>query len=313
MIVRVTRDFQEEGNGGILFWPKLIRLFGRRTRRGFWCFDSSHSWHEKGTVVQLWMWAEKSDGLMAECHTRHVLHCCCVYRAIANGKKEERGLCLRQRLFPNRSQTLSLSCPAPPGSNFGRNEKHVILPFALLPSRPTNWERVLLVSCLCHVFLCQLISAKKLFLPAKAFYLFFVIFSPVECSTGCWSCLPFVSPPRFVCFSGGVNAFSEWQLLRFGLGEIHNFRLGIGLRSLRNLFLGSLVEYVTPSHAKNSERASFIPSSRWFLFNRADRGQQCRRRFKLGEIRGCSGGNDSGMASPTTANNKKIKKKTSID
>ena len=61
---------------------------------------------------------------MAECHTRHVLHCCCVYRAIANGKKEERGLCLRQRLLPNRSQTLSLSlsCPAPPGSNFGRNE-----------------------------------------------------------------------------------------------------------------------------------------------------------------------------------------------
>ena len=114
-------------------------------------------------------------------------------------------------------------------------------------------------------------------------------------------------------FWGGVNAFSECQLLRFGLGEIHNFRLGIGLRSLRNLFLGSLVEYVTPSHAKNSERASLIPSSRWFLFNRADRGQQCRRRFKLGEIRGCSGGNDSGMASPTTANNKKIKKKTSID
>ena len=114
-------------------------------------------------------------------------------------------------------------------------------------------------------------------------------------------------------FWGGVNAFSECQLLRFGLGEIHNFRLGIGLRSLRNLFLGSLVEYVTPSHAKNSECASLIPSSRWFLFNRADRGQQCRRRFKLGEIRGCSGGNDSGMASPTTANNKKIKKKTSID
>ena len=166
----------------------------------------------------------------------------------------------------------------------------------------------------CAMFFCANSYRPKNFFsrPRRSIY-FLLFFSPVECSTGCWSCLPFVSPPRFVCFSGGVNAFSEWQLLRFGLGEIHNFRLGIGLRSLRNLFLGSLVEYVTPSHAKNSERASFIPSSRWFLFNRADRGQQCRRRFKLGEIRGCSGGNDSGMASPTTANNKKIKKKTSID
>ena len=204
MIVRVTRDFQEEGNGGILFWPKLIRLFGRRTRRGFWCFDSSHSWHEKGTVVQLWMWAEKSDGLMAECHTRHVLHCCCVYRAIANGKKEERGLCLRQRLLPNRSQTLSLSLA-----------QH--LRGLILDETKNTWSYLLLFflhvpqtesECCsfhaCAMFFCANSYRPKNFFsrPRRSIY-FLLFFSPVECSTGCWSCLPFVSPPRFVCFLGG--------------------------------------------------------------------------------------------------------------